>query len=258
MQAHNLSARFMSPELEVFQVPKTDTSMLGVRFTQVRPVTTGIYPMEFLIPATETFLDLSRSYFEMEVQLKTRGNANKGHATVMYPVTNMAHSMIKQLSVHVNGVLLEPQADHYHYKAFFQTILNNSWNYEETSLHPQGWYNDFDLPALLTANAVDKTNNDYKQLRETQKRGVDALKYLALQFTGGKFYTMFFTPNSPLFHIGKLLVPMQEVSIKMHFKRPKCLHAESSSFGRSSHQSQSLERRCHQDHLEPVTVAPSL
>ena len=212
MQAHNLSAWAMSPELQVFQVPKTDTSMLGVRFTQLRPVTTGINPMEFLVPATETFIDLNRSYFEMEVQFKTSGNDNTGHATVMYPVTNLAHSMIKQLSVHVNGVLLEPQTDHCHYKAFFQTILNNSRNDGETSLQPQGWYNDFDLPDLLTADVVDKTNNDYKQITETQKRGVDAMKNLALQFTGGKFYTMVFTPNSPLFYTGKLLVPMQEVS----------------------------------------------
>ena len=42
------------------------------------------------------------------------------------------------------------------------------------------------------------------------------MKNLALQFTGAKFYTMFFTHNSPLFHTGKLLVPMQEVSIKMY------------------------------------------
>ena len=220
MQAHNLSARVMSPELQVFQVPKTDTSMLGVRFTQVRPVTTGINPVEFLIPATETFLDLGRSYFEMEVQIKTSANANTAYNTVMYPVTNLAHSMIKQLSVHVNGVLLEPQTDHYHYKAFFQTILNNSRNDGETSLHPQGWYNDFDLPALLTADAVDKTHNDYKELTETQKRGIAAMKNLALQFTGGKFYTMFFVPNSPLFYTSKLLVPMQEVSIKMYFNDP--------------------------------------
>ncbi|XP_015772264.1 PREDICTED: uncharacterized protein F54H12.2-like [Acropora digitifera] len=115
--------------------------------------------MEFLILATETFLDLSRSYFEMEVQLKTSGNANTAYNTVLYPVTNMAHSMIKQLSVHVNGVLLEPQTDHSHYKAFFQTILNNSRNDGETSLHPQGWYNDFDLPALLTADVVNASGN---------------------------------------------------------------------------------------------------
>ena len=176
MQAHNLSARVMSPELQVFQVPKTDTSMLGVRFTQVRPVTTGINPMEFLIPATETFIDLNRSYFEMEFQLKTSANANTAYNTVLYPVTNLAHSMIKQLSVHVNGVLLEPQTDHYHYKAFFQTILNNSRNDGETTLHPQGWYNDFDLPDVLTDKNIVTTENDYKEMTEPQKRGIVAMK----------------------------------------------------------------------------------
>ena len=78
--------------------------------------------MEFLIPATETFMDLNRSYFEMEVQFKTSAPANTAYNTVMYPVTNLAHSMIKQLSVHANDVLLEPQTDHYHYKASFQTV----------------------------------------------------------------------------------------------------------------------------------------
>ena len=86
MQAHNLSARVMSPKLQVFQVPKTDTSMLRVRFTQLRPVTTGINPMEFLIPATETFIHLNRSYFEIEVKLQTSAPANLAYNTVLYPV----------------------------------------------------------------------------------------------------------------------------------------------------------------------------
>ena len=234
--------------------------MLGVRFTQLRPVTTGINPMEFLIPATETFIDMSRSYFEMEVQFKTSGNANTAHGTVMYPVTNLAHSMIKQLSVHVNGVLLEPQTDHYHYKAFFQTILNNSRNDGETSLHPQGWYNDFDLPDLLTADVVDKTNNDYKQITETQKRGIDAMKNLALQFTGGKFHTMFFAPNSPLFHTGKLLVPMQEVSIKMYFNDPSVFMLSPAATDDAAIKAKALNDDAIKITLNlcQVTVAPSI
>ena len=234
--------------------------MLGVRFTQVRPVTTGTNPVEFLVPATETFLDLGRSYFEMEVQMKTSGNANTAYNTVMYPVTNLAHSMIKQLSVHVNGVLLEPQTDHYHYKAFFQTILNNSRNDGETSLHPQGWYNDFDLPDLLTADVVDKTNNDYKQITETQKRGIDAMKNLALQFTGGKFYTMFFVPNSPLFHTGKLLVPMQEVSIKMYFNDPSVFMLSPAASDAAAVKAKALSDDTIKITLNlcQVTVAPSI
>ena len=245
----------MSPELQVFQVPKTDPSMLGVRFTQLRPVTTGINPMEFLIPATKTFLDLSRSYFEMKVQLKTSGNANLSDTTNLFPVTNMAHSMIKQLSVHVNGVLLEPQTDHYHYKAFFQTILNNSRNDGETSLHSQGWYNDFDLPSLLTANVVDKTKEVYKELTPSQKRGIDAMKLASYQFADGKFYTMFFTPNSPL-----LLVPMQEVSIKMYFNDPSVFILSAAADDASAAAAKALSDDAIKITLNlcQVTVAPSL
>ena len=207
--------------------------------------------MKFLIPATETFIDLNRSYFEMEVKLQTSAPADLAFNTVLYSVTNLAHSMIKQLSVHVNGVLLEPQKDHYHYKAFFQTILNNSRNYGETSLHPQGWYNDFDLPVLLTADAVDKTHNDYKELTETQKRGIAAMKNFVLQFTGGKFYTMFFTPNSPLFHASKLLVPMQEVSIKMYFSNPSVFMLSVAASDAAATKAKVLSDN--EDHLEPVS-----
>ena len=260
MQAHNLSARVMSPELQVFQVPKTDTSMLGVRFTQLRPVTTGIYPMVFLVPATETFIDLGRSHFEMEVKLKTSAPANLSDTTNLFPVTNMAHSMIKQLSVHVNGVLLEPQTDQYHYKAFFQTILNNSRNDGETSLHPQGWYNDFDLPALLTADVVDKTKEVYKELTPSQKRGMDAMKLASYQFAGGKFYAMFFTPNSPLFHTGKLLVPMQGVSIKMYFNDPSVFMLSAAASDAAAAKAKALSDDAIKITLNlcQVTVAPSL
>ena len=123
----------------------------------------------------------------MEVKLQTSAAANLSDTTNLYPVTNFAHTMIKQLSVHVNGVLLEPQTDHYHYKAFFETILNNSRSDGETSLHPQGWYNDFDLPAVLTANTIDKTKEEYKELTPSQQRGVTAMKVASYQFAGGKF-----------------------------------------------------------------------
>ena len=219
MQAHQASAKTMSPALQVFAVPKTNTSMLGVRFTQLRPVTTGINPMEFLIPATDAFLDLNRSYFEMELHLKDTGG-NLAHNDTLFPVTNLAHTLIKQLPVHVNSVLLEPQTDHYHYKAFFQTLLNNNRQDGETILAPQGWYNDFDTPDTLTANRLDATHNDYKDLTKSQQNNVQAMKDAQYPFVGGKFHTLFFTPLSPLFHTGKLLIPQQEVSIKMYFNDP--------------------------------------
>ena len=147
---------------------------------------------------------------------------------------------------------LEPQTDHYHYKAFFETILNNSRNDGETTLHPQGWYNDFDLPALLPANVVDKTHNDCKELTETQKRGIAAMKNLGLQFTGGKFYTMF--------HTGKLLVPMQEVSIKMYFNDPSVFMLSAAATDDAAIKAKALSDDAIKITLNlcQVTVAPSL
>ena len=70
------------------------------------------------------------------------------------------------------------------------------------------------------ADAIDSTKNDYKDSTDSQQRGVAARKKAMYPFAGGKFHTMFFTPNSPLFRTGKLLVPMQEVSIKIYLNDP--------------------------------------
>ena len=56
--------------------------------------------------------------------------------------------------------MFDYKLDHYHYRAFFETTLNNNRNDGETILQPQGWYNNLELPDLLIANAVDATHNE--------------------------------------------------------------------------------------------------
>lgn len=68
MQARNLSSRVMSPEFQE-------------RFVR----TAGINPMGFLIPASETFIDLNRSYVEMEVKIQISTPAILAYNTVIYP-----------------------------------------------------------------------------------------------------------------------------------------------------------------------------
>ena len=79
-------------------------------------------------------VDRSSSSLEKEVKIETSTPANLVYNIVMYPVTNIAHTMIKQLTVGVNRVLLEPQTDHYAYKDFFENILNNDRNDGETAV----------------------------------------------------------------------------------------------------------------------------
>ena len=86
------------------------------------------------------------------------------------------------------------------------------------------------------------------------------MKNLGLQFTGGKFYTMIFTPNSPLFHTSTLLVPMQEVSIKMYFNDPSVFMLIAAATDAAAIKAEVLSDDAIKITLSlcQVTVAPSL
>ena len=66
----------INPALRMFKVPPTDMSIQGYRMVAIQPTTTGINPMEFIIQALDDFVDLSRSYFTMDLRLKKSTNAN--------------------------------------------------------------------------------------------------------------------------------------------------------------------------------------
>ena len=71
---------------------------------------------------------------------------------------------------------------------------------------------------------------------------------------------MFFTPNSPLFHTGKLLVPMQEVSIKMYFNDPSVFMLSPAATDGAAAKAKALSDDAIKNTLNlcQVTVAPSL
>ena len=60
----------MSSTLDLFKKPETDYSIESYRMVTIQPTTTGINPMEFIVPKLESFVDLNRSYFTMELQMK--------------------------------------------------------------------------------------------------------------------------------------------------------------------------------------------
>ena len=121
--------------------------------------------MDFQIDPQEDYIDLNRSYFEVELQMKNAAdNANLVAADTIFPVNNLAHSLFKQINVRLNGTLISPQTDTYHYKAYLETILNNNRQDGETILQPEGWFNGINIPDALTANQLDTTHGDFRAL----------------------------------------------------------------------------------------------
>jgi len=68
--------RDLNPALRIFKVPSTDISINAYRMVTIQPTTTGINPMELIIPGLDDFVDLGRSYFSMELRLKKSDNGN--------------------------------------------------------------------------------------------------------------------------------------------------------------------------------------
>ena len=211
--AHARSEGTINPALRVFKVPPTDISINAYRMVTIQPTTTGINPMAFIIPALDDYVDLGCSYFTMELRLKKSTNDNLVADEKLWPVNNLAHSIIKQIDLQLNGTLISPQSDTYHYKAYLENLLNYDQEDGKTVLRPAGWFNQVDFPPQWTATNTDTQANagpghaHWVALTANHKGALAASVAEAAQYAGRVTHSLVFTPHLELFHTGKVLVP---------------------------------------------------
>ena len=213
------SAGVKNPMLNLFRVPPTDLSIMSYRMVPINPFTTGINPIDFQIDPQEDFIDLSRSYFEIEWKLQKGGGGDAVYTDKAYLVNNIAHSIFKQISIRLNGTLISPQTDTYHYKAYIETLLNFNRDDGETILKPQGWFNSIDIPDTLTANQLNQAHDDFKALSPKYQQVVKSLQ-AELARSAGKSRVFCMVPHIEVFHLPKLLVPNVAIGIQMYFNSP--------------------------------------
>lgn len=159
----------MTEVLDIFTVPTTYVSLSGYRMSEISQEGSGIVPMVFKAKGVDEFVDLSRSYLRFEIALDSDNSTNKGfyadgkataqvnqasgadHTQYIYHINNFAHSIIRQMNLRFNGMLLSPQTDMYAYKAYIETLLNFTRAEGETLLAPQGCKNYVNVSPSLTA-----------------------------------------------------------------------------------------------------------
>ena len=221
LQKNARSAATRNERTHLFQMPATDMSIQASREVRINPQTTGITPISFEFTSS-SYLDLSKSYIELELQVKNAGNgANWAAATRTHLVNNLAHSIFKQLVVRLHGTLITPQTDHYHQLAFIETVLNHSKEDTEDKLECQGFYDCFDMPDdgdadEFTANQQDTTHADFAALPEDRKRAVLA----RVKFLAGNRVVMRFTPALEVFRLSRLLVPNVQIQLELYLHNP--------------------------------------
>jgi len=220
--AHARSEGTINPVLRIFKVPPTDISINAYRMVTIQPTITGINPMEFIIPALDDYVDLGRRYFTMELRLKKSTNDDLVADGKLWPVNNLAHSIIKQIDLQLNGTLISPQSDTYHYKAYVESLLNYDREDCKTLLKPAGWFNQVDFPSQWSQNNTGKAGNhaQWQGLSANHKAAYEASVVETAKYAAGVTHSLVFTPHLEVFHSGKVLVPGVKIKMKFHFNSP--------------------------------------
>ncbi|XP_068670185.1 uncharacterized protein F54H12.2-like [Montipora foliosa] len=174
----------------------------------------GIVPISFNIPGLDEFIDLGRSYFEIELKLNssstngivadTNAASDATDTKFMYVTNNLGHVLFKQINLRLGGVLISEQTDTYMYKAFIETLLNYSRDDDNTLLAPQGWVNYLNVTEQLAATGIDE---DISTTAGWAHNDTNALKTATKIFYGNNKAKMIMYPHLAAMRTGRLLAP---------------------------------------------------
>ena len=202
----------LNPNLNLFTIPPTDLTTASYRYIKVPPQTSSITPIHVNIERQSDYIDLERSFVELDLGFKTTANSNPTSLVddvnrMTAPANNLAHTLFKQVNFRANGTLLTEQVDMYYLKAFIQTVINYDGDDGETTLQPTGWRNEIDSPVTYTINIVKPSHTDFTGLSANQQSSIKAQIADARDFYVGGKRTLRMKPFVDAFHQGKRIVP---------------------------------------------------
>ena len=223
-----------STGLNLYSLPETDYRYQSRREIAYNPVSAGIQPITFNVPASDDYINLIEIQLEIQVKLDissdnnytgldpaapandgttSASTANSTKTTVV--VNNFAHSIFKQMDVKFNGVLMGEQSNYYAYLAYFGTILNFSKEEAKDKLVPQGW---IDGALTLETSQFVVTNDALAAGNADDRATYNALRPLADKLKSKRWYTFVINPYIPAFHSGAFLAPGVSLEMELHLK----------------------------------------
>ena len=124
------------------------------------------------------------------------------------------------------GALLNDNLNHYHYKAYLETLLNYNRADGETVLVPQGWFNQIDVKEEYMDNNTNLEaqagagHNDWQALSQNHKDALATQKAKLDHYAEGKRRFLRFKPLLEAFQLSKVLVPGVQINIQFYMDPP--------------------------------------
>ena len=215
--------------LNLFDVPEADYRYEAFCDVVFQPALTDIQPITFSIPASDDYCDLNELRFQIKGRLTdpaaeyqglkanlTNSDANNTRNT--YCVNNFGHSIFRDMTLSMNGVLMTEQSNTYHYRAYLETLLNYSRDEGATKLAPQGWVNQLNVIEEMGATGA---NSDVPT--GANWSGNEELRALTSRLLGENWHTFIIRPHLPPLKTGKLLVPNVQMDFEL-FLNPNTVY----------------------------------
>ena len=171
---HDSSCECVKSELDLFNIPPTQTAIDSSQWIEHRPLTslTGSAPVEFVVTGSgEEYIDLSETYLQVTAQILKSNDgdlvtkntdASDGADIGIGPVNNWLHSLFSQVDVSLNERLVTSSTNTYPYRAYLETLLTYGPAAKKSHLTGSLWYKD-------TAGHMDSataSNDGFTQRRK--------------------------------------------------------------------------------------------
>ncbi|EFP05258.1 hypothetical protein CRE_24864 [Caenorhabditis remanei] len=139
-------------ELDFSTMPGTNTAVLHAKYVKV-PLRNAYQPdgpWEFcLTNHSRNYLDLKRTYLVFTFDTTdTAGNFVKMDSKLLEtslsyaPINNIASSILKTITLHINSQLVYSNSTNHAYKSYFENLLNYSQNIKDSTLSAAGFFHD--------------------------------------------------------------------------------------------------------------------
>ncbi|EGT39956.1 CBN-RNR-2 protein [Caenorhabditis brenneri] len=146
-------------DLDFSTMPGTQTGVLNSRWTPIglKNNFQASGPFEFILTNnSRSYLNLKRTYLVFTFEITdpagntvtmTPGIAN----SLRYaPINNIAHSIVKNFSLHINSQLAFHNSSNYAYKSYFEQVLMYGQEIKDSTLTAAGFHHDTAIDDVLS------------------------------------------------------------------------------------------------------------
>ena len=122
---HHSSIPATKSELELFNIPPTQTAIESSYEVQYRPTATldSTRHYDFIIPPSDDFTDLSASMVYIRAKVLNSDMSDLAENSDITPVNNFGNALFEQVGFYLAGVNINTSNSLHNFQSFFEDLL---------------------------------------------------------------------------------------------------------------------------------------